>query len=164
MFKDFLFFFSELCQPSESASNNKSEDLKIDENASTTTSKPSSPDSDQRSVKDNSSDSNEKSSPTGQVISSRNFDSKISTSVVPSSKSAELPTVPGATPILRKVGEKTPPGTLTRNKSNSSCKSWYSQYSQAFLSKTIGRINILSCPFGFFLRNTLSPCKKKSQT
>lgn len=41
------------------------------------------------------------------------------------------------TPVLRKVGEKTPPGTLKRDRPKSSCKSWYSQYSQGFLSKTI---------------------------
>lgn len=41
------------------------------------------------------------------------------------------------TPVLRKVGEKTPPGTLKRDRPKSSCKTWYDQYSQAFLSKTI---------------------------
>ena len=47
------------------------------------------------------------------------------------------------TPVLRKVGEKTPPGTLKRKDSNvidgpqPSAKSWCTQYSQAFLSKTI---------------------------
>jgi neuroligin len=44
---------------------------------------------------------------------------------------------PPKTPVLRKVGEKTPPGTLKRDRPKSSCKSWYSQYSQGFLSKTI---------------------------
>jgi len=47
------------------------------------------------------------------------------------------------TPVLRKVGEKTPPGTLKRKDNNvidgpqPSAKSWCTQYSQAFLSKTI---------------------------
>jgi len=47
------------------------------------------------------------------------------------------------TPVLRKVGEKTPPGTLKRKENNvtdgpqPSAKSWCTQYSQAFLSKTI---------------------------
>ncbi len=41
------------------------------------------------------------------------------------------------TPVLRKVGEKTPPGTLKRDRPTSSCKSWCSQYSQSFLAKTI---------------------------
>ena len=49
----------------------------------------------------------------------------------------------GKTPVLRKVGEKTPPGTLKRKDNNvidgpqPSAKSWCTQYSQAFLSKTI---------------------------
>ena len=44
---------------------------------------------------------------------------------------------------MRKVGEKTPPGTLKRRDNIStegaqpSAKSWCTQYSQAFLSKTI---------------------------
>jgi hypothetical protein len=43
------------------------------------------------------------------------------------------------TPVLRKLGEKTPPGTLKRSKDRptSSCKSWCEQYSQTFLAKTI---------------------------
>ena len=43
------------------------------------------------------------------------------------------------TPVLRKVGEKTPPGTLKKSKDrpSSSCKLWCEQYSQTFLSKTI---------------------------
>ena len=47
------------------------------------------------------------------------------------------------TPVLRKIGEKTPPGTLKRKDNNvidgpqPSAKSWCTQYSQAFLSKTI---------------------------
>ena len=41
------------------------------------------------------------------------------------------------TPVLRKVGEKTPPGTLKRDRPTSSCKSWCNQYSQSFLAKTI---------------------------
>ena len=47
------------------------------------------------------------------------------------------------TPVLRKIGEKTPPGTLKRKENNvtdgtqPSAKSWCTQYSQAFLSKTI---------------------------
>ncbi len=41
------------------------------------------------------------------------------------------------TPVLRKVGEKTPPGTLKKDRPTSSCKSWCSQYSQSFLAKTI---------------------------
>ena len=43
------------------------------------------------------------------------------------------------TPVLRKVGEKTPPGTLRKSKDRptSSCKSWCEQYSQTFLAKTI---------------------------
>ena len=43
-------------------------------------------------------------------------------------------------PILRKVGEKTPPGTLkklSRDRPSSSCKTWCQQYSQTFLAKTI---------------------------
>ena len=42
-------------------------------------------------------------------------------------------------PVLRKVGEKTPPGTLRKSKDRptSSCKSWCEQYSQTFLAKTI---------------------------
>ena len=60
------------------------------------------------------------------------------------STSKDLETVPEAarferpkTPVLRKVGEKTPPGTLKKDRPTSSCKSWCSQYSQSFLSKTI---------------------------
>jgi hypothetical protein len=34
------------------------------------------------------------------------------------------------TPVLRKVGEKTPPGTLKKDRPTSSCKTWCSQYSQ----------------------------------
>lgn len=47
------------------------------------------------------------------------------------------------TPILRKIGEKTPPGTLKKRQNSAtdgnqpSAKSWCNQYSQAFLSKTI---------------------------
>ena len=43
------------------------------------------------------------------------------------------------TPILRKIGEKTPPGTLkkSRDRPTSSCKLWCEQYSQTFLAKTI---------------------------
>ena len=47
------------------------------------------------------------------------------------------------TPILRKIGEKTPPGTLKKRQNSvtdgnqPSAKSWCNQYSQAFLSKTI---------------------------
>ena len=52
------------------------------------------------------------------------------------------------TPILRKVGEKTPPNTLMRDRSQSSCKSWYSQYSQGFLSKTIDTPDIELPPLG----------------
>lgn len=43
-------------------------------------------------------------------------------------------------PILRKVGEKTPPGTLKKSRLDrptSSCKSWCQTYSQTFLAKTI---------------------------
>ena len=41
--------------------------------------------------------------------------------------------------VLRKVGEKTPPGTLKKSldRPASSCKSWCEQYSQTFLAKTI---------------------------
>ena len=41
--------------------------------------------------------------------------------------------------VLRKVGEKTPPGTLKKSKDRptSSCKSWCEQYSQTFLARTI---------------------------
>ena len=52
------------------------------------------------------------------------------------------------TPVLRKVGEKTPPNTLKRDRSQSSCKSWYSQYSQGFLSKTIDTPDIELPPLG----------------
>ena len=52
------------------------------------------------------------------------------------------------TPVLRKVGEKTPPGTLKRDRPKSSCKSWYSQYSQGFLSKTIDTPEIDLPPLG----------------
>ena len=44
------------------------------------------------------------------------------------------------TPVLRKIGEKTPPGTLkklSRDRPTSSCKLWCEQYSQTFLAKTI---------------------------
>ncbi|XP_040580708.1 neuroligin-1 [Lepeophtheirus salmonis] len=43
------------------------------------------------------------------------------------------------TPVLRKIGEKTPPGTLKRDalRRQESCKSWCSTYNQSFLSKTI---------------------------
>jgi len=49
---------------------------------------------------------------------------------------------------LRKVGEKTPPNTLRRDRPQSSCKSWYSQYSQGFLSKTIDTPDIELPPLG----------------
>ena len=52
------------------------------------------------------------------------------------------------TPVLRKVGEKTPPNTLKRDRPQSSCKSWYSQYSQGFLSKTIDTPEIELPPLG----------------
>ena len=52
------------------------------------------------------------------------------------------------TPVLRKVGEKTPPNTLRRDRPQSSCKSWYSQYSQGFLSKTIDTPDIELPPLG----------------
>ena len=52
------------------------------------------------------------------------------------------------TPVLRRVGEKTPPNTLKRDRSQSSCKSWYSQYSQGFLSKTIDTPDIELPPLG----------------
>ena len=52
------------------------------------------------------------------------------------------------TPVLRKVGEKTPPNTLKRDRPQSSCKSWYSQYSQGFLSKTIDTPDIELPPLG----------------
>ena len=43
-------------------------------------------------------------------------------------------------PVLRRVGEKTPPGTLKKldhiSRSNS-CKSWCEEYGQTFLAKTI---------------------------
>ena len=41
--------------------------------------------------------------------------------------------------VLRKIGEKTPPGTLKKSKDrpSSSCKSWCEQYSQTFLARTI---------------------------
>ena len=45
-----------------------------------------------------------------------------------------------STPILRKVGDKTPPGTLKKREPTqqpSSCKEWCEQYSQAFLSNVI---------------------------
>ena len=47
------------------------------------------------------------------------------------------------TPVLRIIGERTPPGTLKKKENNvadgqqPSAKSWCSQYSQAFLAKTI---------------------------
>ena len=53
-----------------------------------------------------------------------------------------------STPVLRKVGEKTPPNTLKRDRPQSSCKSWYSQYSQGFLSKTIDTPEIELPPLG----------------
>ena len=52
------------------------------------------------------------------------------------------------TPVLRRVGEKTSPNTLKRDRSQSSCKSWYSQYSQGFLSKTIDTPDIELPPLG----------------
>ena len=44
--------------------------------------------------------------------------------------------------VLRKVGEKTPPGTLRKlskvdRNAGQSCKSWCQEYSQTFLAKTI---------------------------
>merc|ERR1712241_1620056 len=55
---------------------------------------------------------------------------------------------PQKTPVLSRVGEKTPPNTLKRDRSVSSCKSWYSQYSQGFLSKTIDTPDIELPPLG----------------
>ena len=43
-------------------------------------------------------------------------------------------------PVLRKLGEKTPPGTLKKvshTEPVNSCKSWCEQYGQTFLAKTI---------------------------
>ena len=58
-----------------------------------------------------------------------------------SNPSEDICIVDSETPVLRKVGDKTPPGTLKKkdsaNYAGSSCKSWCEQYSQAFLSKTI---------------------------
>ena len=90
----------------------------------------------QGTSKSDSSTLSKKTSEVHPVIASLNLEPKISVSTA-SSPALSTPQ-PSTTPVLRKVGEKTPPGTLTRNKSSSSCKSWYSQYSQAFLSKTIG--------------------------
>ena len=56
--------------------------------------------------------------------------------------------IPAKTPVLRKLGEKTPPNTLKRDRDQSSCKSWYSQYSQGFLSKTIDTPDIELPPLG----------------
>ena len=52
---------------------------------------------------------------------------------------ASAPPQPEKTYVLRKVGEKTPPGTLKKSKDRptSSCKSWCEQYSQTFLARTI---------------------------
>ena|ERR1719445_546982 len=56
------------------------------------------------------------------------------TTLAPSS-----PVAAEKTYVLRKVGEKTPPGTLKKSKDRptSSCKSWCEQYSQTFLARTI---------------------------
>ena len=47
----------------------------------------------------------------------------------------------GSTPVLRQVGDKTPPGTLLRSRQpgagSTSAKEWCQQYSQAFLSNVI---------------------------
>ena len=52
---------------------------------------------------------------------------------------ASSPVETEKTYVLRKVGEKTPPGTLKKSKDRptSSCKSWCEQYSQTFLARTI---------------------------
>ena len=78
---------------------------------------------------------------------------ELGTNGKPESESEESPgedeeeAVP-RTPVLRKVGEKTPPGTLKRDRPQSSCKTWYSQYSQGFLSKTIDTPEIELPPLG----------------
>ena len=40
---------------------------------------------------------------------------------------------------LTQVGEKTPPGTLKRDRPKSSCKTWYDQYSQVKLNPATRR-------------------------
>ena len=60
----------------------------------------------------------------------------------------QMEDIPAKTPVLRKLGEKTPPNTLKRDRDQSSCKSWYSQYSQGFLSKTIDTPDIELPPLG----------------